>query len=500
MTNKSAGWYKYNETDLVIVFIHGLFSNSKKCWLNENDSYWPQLIAEDLRYKDPSIYLSEFYTASDSNDYGVQNCAAEVFGQLNRQDVDLKEPPLSKNNILFVTHSAGGIVTRYLLDQYADSFVGKKIGIGLYASPSYGSKLASTIGWIPKLFNHKLSCELSWGSAIIDDLDGRFRHLLESKKLDIYGFEVYENKSLFHIPYLNNSSRRLVGKESAARYFGMAKLAPDSSHSSIVKPTDRSHFSHKVLLDFMVKNDFIKDIYHKKGDVLFDQYNHYNDKFYVVRIDDSEITKALEKYSLWVCGPTGVGKTIAIQRAINKRNIGVRYISLSSCLNESMKYIFNDILAGVSDEEYDAEGLSIPDAIKAIAKVIKKHCEVNDVCLMIEEIPIKDQEMFIEFSEYMYTLLLNLKGIINFKLVLSSIYEPADITGGELDKIFESLKVIRFQLWLLDDMNKLVDIIEREIDCVESMKGRTEYFNGSPREAKIHYRDCVLVSESQAEQ
>ena len=198
-------------------------------------------------------------------------------------------------------------------------------------------------------------------------------------------------------------------------------------------------------------------------------------------------------YSLWVCGPTGVGKTVAIQRAISIRNVELKYISLGACINESMAFIFNDILEGLSSEE-EVEKLNVSEAIKSIASKIIVICKTDDFCLLIEEIPIKGQEMFIEFSEYIYTLLLHLKKVKNFRLVLSSIYEPADINGGELDKIFESFKIVRSKYWSLEDVNKLIDVIESEIVDVDSIKGQGEQFKGSPRETKIYYRDSIAQS------
>jgi hypothetical protein len=56
-------WYVQNESDKVIVFIHGIFSESKGCWLYEDSSsparvFWPDLILNDVRFNMPSIYLA----------------------------------------------------------------------------------------------------------------------------------------------------------------------------------------------------------------------------------------------------------------------------------------------------------------------------------------------------------------------------------------------------------------------------------------------------------
>lgn len=37
-------------TDTAIVFVHGYFSNSEKCWTNtKSNTFWPELILTDSR-------------------------------------------------------------------------------------------------------------------------------------------------------------------------------------------------------------------------------------------------------------------------------------------------------------------------------------------------------------------------------------------------------------------------------------------------------------------
>ncbi len=51
MSKLSQGWYVHNDSDLVIVFVHGLFSDFELCWLNEiHQTYWPKLIEKDERF------------------------------------------------------------------------------------------------------------------------------------------------------------------------------------------------------------------------------------------------------------------------------------------------------------------------------------------------------------------------------------------------------------------------------------------------------------------
>ena len=53
-------WYVYNNSNTVVVFVHGIFSNSRTCWLHTGSGlsvFWPDLIRADPRFEAPSIYL-----------------------------------------------------------------------------------------------------------------------------------------------------------------------------------------------------------------------------------------------------------------------------------------------------------------------------------------------------------------------------------------------------------------------------------------------------------
>jgi pimeloyl-ACP methyl ester carboxylesterase len=97
------------------VFVHGIFSDSRSCWLYKSpqrpakDQYWPEIVRYDSRFDHPSIFLGGFYTALDSGPYGIPQAASELVEGLKLNGV------LDKKHIIFVAHSTGGIVTRYML-------------------------------------------------------------------------------------------------------------------------------------------------------------------------------------------------------------------------------------------------------------------------------------------------------------------------------------------------------------------------------------------------
>lgn len=483
-----SSWYQINHSDTVLIFIHGLNSDPEKCWTSAKGIYWPHLIAEDTRLGSPSIFMADFYTSLSSNDYGVKNCAQEVLTQLSRTDTDNNPAPINKKNLVFVTHSTGGIVARYMLEAWSDNFTEKKIGLCLYASPSFGSKLSSKLGAVCSFFNHKLATELQWGSAILEDLDDRFFGLLDTGKLSISGMEAYENKAPFRIPF---TSTRIVEKGSAARYFGSRTLVANSDHSSIVKPETKSCQSHEILLDFLNNKGFINQAtgISFNHPSLFDRYTSEYEDFFITRTADSELEGLISNYSIWICGESGVGKTASITRCLTKRNIQPVYISLGPCIGASISMLLNEIyLTLLNNDEQDIPVLSDSECVKRICKLIKEQ-QNKPFYLFIEEIPINDAEMFLEFSNYIYAIISGVNDSVNFRIILSSIFYPNDKLEPELNKVNERLKTFVWPTWVEDDMTKLAQIIQTNTGIEILNATPLPDFKGVPRNMKIYCRD-----------
>lgn len=249
-------WFAQNpESSTVYIFIHGIFSSSRSCWLYESPDkdpnhavYWPQLVATDPALERPSVYLAGFYTQLDSGRYDMAQAAQEIVDALKTDRV-LK----GKRQVIFVGHSTGGIMARYLLTHHSELFLDQEIGLLLMASPSTGSKLA-TLAQVPARFlDQQLGQQLEWNSPFLQQLDRDFRSLLHEKKSrHIEGREVIENQSVVRAPLL---SRIVVVEEaSGSRYFGPARMIGGSDHHSIVKPQGYNDPIHKVLVGFSLEH------------------------------------------------------------------------------------------------------------------------------------------------------------------------------------------------------------------------------------------------------
>jgi len=480
------GWYELNKSNTVLVFIHGLFSDSNQCWRSKCNVFWPDLILEDKRISRPSVFLAEFYTSTNSNDYGINECAKEVHAQLLRQDDQGNSPPISKENIIFITHSTGGVVARYILESYRSTFKNKKVGLCLYASPSFGSKIPLLGKFLSKVTNNQLAQELNWASDILRDLDERFIELLAENSVDIKGIEAFENIAPFSIPFINY---RVVNKESAARYFNKRKLIPKTDHSTIVKPVTTSCASHEFLIDFIIDSAFCTldlNLITNSSSVLFNRYEPKHAEFIILRNEDVHLKQTISQYSVWVCGESGTGKTTSIFRALYESNIDFKYVSLGSYIGSSIHQLFDAILLELAGDELYEETKSIPECIKKISAFVIDEVKQKEYFLFVEEIPISDNAMFVDFSNFIFTLINSLSHI-NFKIALSSIYRPSDLSS-ELIKTSEVLKVQEWVPWKYSEIESLVSLIELHTD-IELTEQSIESFHGIPRNVKNHFKD-----------
>ena len=260
-------WYLCNDSDTVVVFIHGLFSDSRGCWLNEDKkdnqkTFWPDLVREDPRLDSPSIYMAGFYTALDAGNFSITQCAREVLDALKSKDIGDRPSVIDYKNLIFVTHSTGGIIARYLLERYEEIFKNKGVGLVLIASPSLGSVWANIGKLAAKVYNQQLGLQLQWKGDALEDIHGRFRDLVNERQRrmpGLFGKEACEHKMVFRdwLPrwltrFLPNRLK-VVTTVSAGQYFGEVKTLRDTDHFSTVKPNSFTHPSHEFLALFFVE-------------------------------------------------------------------------------------------------------------------------------------------------------------------------------------------------------------------------------------------------------
>lgn len=263
-------WYKNRNKDAVIVFVHGILSDSRDAWAHKgNDGsivYWPKLLQNDPTFEDYSIFLGGFHTETDSRNFGMWDAATELFESLRYRQQDNIKSVLDHSSIIFVTHSTGGIVVRHMLVRNKSAFRTKKIGLLLIASPSLGSKYADLVTTVLDIVDHQMGKELRKESGILVELDKNFFNMVSKRELPgLIGREAFEHYFLedslfkYFVPdFLLKYFLEEVSVNSRARYFAEPLKIPNTDHSSVVKPhsTD-DHLAYKFLSNF-VTHEFKK--------------------------------------------------------------------------------------------------------------------------------------------------------------------------------------------------------------------------------------------------
>jgi hypothetical protein len=87
---------------------------------------------------------------------------------------------------------------------------------------------------------------LATNSPLLDDLDGRFKNLLNDANIRMFGKEACET-----LAYKNLGV--IVSAKSAGRYFGRVVPVPLTDHSSCVKPDRDDHPAHRILLSWIAE-------------------------------------------------------------------------------------------------------------------------------------------------------------------------------------------------------------------------------------------------------
>ncbi len=239
------------QNGVVVVYIHGILSDSEKCWRHENGTFWPDLLAEEPSLQDVGIYHFYYLTNIFSGNYSLTDVVDMLKERLELQNM------LELRKLVFICHSMGGIIARKFIVTQQTDLIRNNISIGLFliASPSLGSEYANLINFFAKILKVRnaqaqvlrFSQENSW----LNDLDKEFNNIKESQDLVIYGKELIEHKAIVLGWFLQ---KQVVEPFSGARYFGDPIKVPETDHFSICKIKSQTDYQHEALVEFIYKN------------------------------------------------------------------------------------------------------------------------------------------------------------------------------------------------------------------------------------------------------
>lgn len=248
------GWLRTPTNGQAIVFIHGFTASAASTW-GSQDCTWPQILNSDSRFDGAGVFLAEYESKLDSGPYGFEHATRQVMTQL--EVASSSGPKVTDcETILFVGHSAGGIISRNVLVHNLWAFRGKRIGLALVGSPSKGSPWADAVQALRKgvrfipvvgeLFSSiggKQLGQLTTRSLFLHALDAKFQFVIDNDLMTIVGVELVEHKGKVA------GTPPIVSKDSAAVYYkAESVMIALSNHSSICRPDSVDAQAHKELV------------------------------------------------------------------------------------------------------------------------------------------------------------------------------------------------------------------------------------------------------------
>jgi pimeloyl-ACP methyl ester carboxylesterase len=518
LATKSApndGWVKYSpSSSTVIVFVHGFLSDCIGCWTHEGGAFWPEIVSSDERFGDVSVFVAGYYTNINSLDYGIADCSSELLAALSVKQENGRASPIDFPNILFVCHSLGGIVARYMLGSHFQRFSSRSTGLVLMASPSLGSAYADVMSGLARLLGNRAGSQLRTTNELLLDLDRRFKGVLEDADGRIVGTEAVETDFYGH-RVLTRLLPPVVAWESAARYFGHPERIGGTTHSSIVKPDSKNHPSHRLLLNFIngkfskirqenrrktVRQDLDKPWEDKRplvAKVLFEAYDDGCSDFYFARAVDEELSAALDVYAVWLYGPTGAGKTCLLKRYLCENGQKPIELSLSQLAGQLTK---ENCLAEIAETCCQlSDGGEIATSFAGITTYLTELARQSPVVFYFDEVPIsseREAEAAV-FVQLLADLLISLKqrAGAGTRFVISSLDKPILAGNGKLN---EQMVVFGISPWTKGELDGLYQLIVRKIPELsveeEFLPTLLHGSRGSPRFLKTFLRNRFLAN------
>ena len=239
--------------------------------------------------------------------------------------------------------------------------------------------------------------------------------------------------------------------------------------------------------------------------VLFDIYDSDKEQYYIERKIDELIINCLKFQSIWVYGKSGRGKSISVFRNILQSNYNCISVSLANCIGFGIDEFFNEIYIELNSYlEPEAKTSAIPnhqDAVRQINLLLEKHYPRQTIFILIDEIPLGNDEPFKIFTERIFSLFISSALVnknVDIKYVLSSIYSPVEHIKDFQQKIGSLIRFVEFENWENEELYSLISMISKELNLSlkeDEIQKIIKDSKGSPRWLKKFFKNTCILGE-----
>jgi pimeloyl-ACP methyl ester carboxylesterase len=211
-------------SDKVIIFVHGLFGDSVNTWTN-GSAYWPEMITKDHDFDGVDVFVYQYPTSFGST-FAPDQLADDMRHVLRSRKV------LERKQLVFLSYSMGGIVTRAFLLKNSD--VSKKTTfLQFFSTPTDGSFVANITTFF---INHPQIERLDTVNNYLQDQNSDWVDDAITKNIPAYC--AYETQKTFGV--------QAVTRESATHLCTRHFDAIDANHFNVVKPNDMSSQPYSI--------------------------------------------------------------------------------------------------------------------------------------------------------------------------------------------------------------------------------------------------------------
>ena len=216
------------ESGKIIIFVHGIFGDSRSTWTNESGTSWQDMILGDQAFGETAVGTVEYDSPLLSRTSGIEEVAIRILRILEDEGIFR-----NYREIYFVAHSMGGLVTkRILVELNRPTQVNKlrRIKAVLYIStPAQGANAAELGAWVslnPQLRDMRTADV----NSFIQGLENQWQNLIRDRESEIFprSYCAYETKPTLGV--------MIVSRVYAATSCDQTPFPVDANHIEITKP------------------------------------------------------------------------------------------------------------------------------------------------------------------------------------------------------------------------------------------------------------------------
>src|SRR5260370_23401574 len=221
-----------------IIFVHGVMGDERSTWTSGNQ-YWPSMLDRDPTFNGQNIYVYHYPSPRLHRAFSIDEIAENLRLVLSTDGV------LRHNELTFVSHSMGGLVTRAFILKYQRDVAPKIRLLYFFATPTTGSPYAKLANLVSQ--NQQFG-DMYPMSADSDGYLGALQSNWLAANMGLRSYCGYET--------LPTDAPGIIVERQSATNLCTERLDPiDADHIQIVKPTGPTSTCYPALKNAIQKTE-----------------------------------------------------------------------------------------------------------------------------------------------------------------------------------------------------------------------------------------------------